>query len=73
MGTDALQSLSTGGDNTASGWKSLFSNTTGSANTANGDGAHYGNVTGVRNSGLGYLMKAALAQVLVGNGSVAMR
>jgi hypothetical protein len=36
LGTDALQSNTTGSFNTAIGFQTLFSNTTGSLNTANG-------------------------------------
>jgi hypothetical protein len=51
---DALNPGTTGSDNTAHGWSSLFSNTTGSFNTANGHGALYGNSVGDNNTAVGF-------------------
>jgi hypothetical protein len=51
---DALNPSTTGSDNTAHGWSSLFSNTTGSFNTANGNGALFANTEGERNSAFGW-------------------
>ena len=51
---DALNLQTTGSDNTAHGWSSLFSNTTGSFNTANGRGALYGNSVGDNNTAIGF-------------------
>ena len=51
---DALNPGTTGSDNTAHGWSSLFSNTTGSFNTANGHGALYGNSVGDNNTAIGF-------------------
>ena len=51
---DALNPATTGSDNTAHGWSSLFSNTTGSSNTANGRGALYGNSVGDNNTAVGF-------------------
>lgn len=51
---DALNPHTTGSDNTAHGWSSLFSNTTGSSNTANGRGALYGNSVGDNNTAVGF-------------------
>src|SRR5262245_842328 len=51
---DALNPSTTGSDNTAHGWSSLFSNTTGSFNTANGAGTLFANTEGERNSGFGW-------------------
>src|SRR5712691_9931890 len=52
-GTDALFSLTTGGNNTANGFDALFSNTTGGDNTANGYAALLSNTTGVDNTANG--------------------
>jgi hypothetical protein len=51
---DALNPGTTGSDNTAHGWSSLFSNTTGSFNTANGHGALHGNSIGDNNTAIGF-------------------
>jgi len=51
---DALNPSTTGSDNTAHGWSSLFSNTTGSFNTANGRQALYGNTVGDNNTAVGF-------------------
>jgi hypothetical protein len=51
---DALNISTTGSDNTAHGWSSLFSNTAGSYNTANGAGALFANTEGERNSAFGW-------------------
>jgi hypothetical protein len=51
---DALNPGTTGSDNTAHGWSSLFSNTTGSFNTANGWQALYGNTVGDNNTAVGF-------------------
>ena len=48
---DALNLSTTGSDNTAHGWFSLFSNTTGSLNTADGFQALYSNTEGSANTG----------------------
>jgi hypothetical protein len=53
-GTDALQSLTSGGANTAIGAGALFSNTTGNDNTANGFGALAHDTTGSINTALGF-------------------
>src|SRR5262249_60265654 len=42
-GTNALQNLTTGIGNTATGWRSLFTNSAGNLNTANGAGALFFN------------------------------
>ena len=51
-GTNALNSLTTGGNNTALGFQALFNDTSGSANTATGADALLHNTTGVRNSAI---------------------
>jgi hypothetical protein len=51
---DALNLSTTGSDNTAHGWFSLFSNTTGSSNTADGFQALYGNTIGSDNTANGF-------------------
>jgi hypothetical protein len=51
---DALNLSTTGSDNTAHGWSSLFSNTTGSSNTADGFQALYGNTIGSDNTANGF-------------------
>jgi hypothetical protein len=51
---DALNPGTTGSDNTAHGWSSLFSNTTGSFNTANGNAALFANTEGGSNSAFGW-------------------
>ena len=51
---DALNAGTTGSDNTAHGWSSLFSNTTGSFNTADGHGALHGNSVGDNNTAVGF-------------------
>src|SRR5947208_12208270 len=50
----ALNIRTTGSDNTAHGWFSLFSNTTGSSNTADGFQALYSNTTGDGNTASGF-------------------
>jgi len=52
-GTDALFSLTTGGDNRAIGFNSLYRNTTGNDNTANGAFALRSNTTGFNNTATG--------------------
>jgi hypothetical protein len=51
---DALNLGTTGSDNTAHGWFSLFSNTTGSTNTADGFQALYSNTDGGSNTANGF-------------------
>jgi hypothetical protein len=51
---DALISLTTGINNTATGWQSLFSNTEGVYNTANGFQTLFTNATGHSNTANGY-------------------
>src|SRR5213593_4207744 len=46
----ALNLSTTGSNNTAHGWFSLFSNTSGSSNTADGFRALYGNTSGFQNT-----------------------
>src|SRR5213593_3535235 len=46
----ALNPSTTGSNNTAHGWFSLFGNTTGSANTADGFQALHSNTTGFQNT-----------------------
>ena len=53
-GVQALNLSTTGSDNTAHGWFSLFSNTTGVQNTANGFNALNENITGNGNTAMGY-------------------
>jgi uncharacterized coiled-coil protein SlyX len=50
---DALDLLTTGSNNTAHGWFSLFSDTSGSSNTAAGFKALYSNTTGTANTAIG--------------------
>jgi Chaperone of endosialidase len=50
----ALSLSTTGSENTAHGWFSLFSNTSGVQNTANGFNALYQNTTGGSNTAMGY-------------------
>jgi hypothetical protein len=50
---DALNLSTTGANNTAHGWFSLFSNTTGSSNTADGFQALFSNTTGEKNTAIG--------------------
>src|SRR5437899_6728020 len=50
----ALNPSTTGSDNTAHGWYSLFSNTSGLANTADGFQTLYSNTTGGYNTASGY-------------------
>src|SRR5439155_19005621 len=50
----ALNIRTTGSDNTAHGWFSLFSNTTGSSNTADGFQALYANTDGGDNTAYGF-------------------
>jgi hypothetical protein len=51
---EALNLATTGSNNTATGWFSLFSNTDGSANTADGFQALYNNTTGGDNTATGF-------------------
>jgi hypothetical protein len=51
---DALSLGTTGSNNTAHGWFSLFSNTTGSSNTADGFQVLYSNTAGDANTAVGY-------------------
>jgi hypothetical protein len=51
---DALNLSTTGSNNTAHGWFSLFSNTSGSFNSADGFQALYSNTTGNNNTASGY-------------------
>jgi hypothetical protein len=53
-GVQALNLSTTGSDNTAHGWFSLFSNTNGVQNTANGFNALNQNTTGGGNTAVGY-------------------
>ena len=53
-GTNALNSLTTGGNNTALGFQALFNNSSGSANTATGADAVLHNTTGNDNTALGF-------------------
>jgi Chaperone of endosialidase len=53
-GVQALNLSTTGSDNTAHGWFSLFSNTSGVQNTANGFNALNQNTTGGGNTAVGY-------------------
>src|SRR5436309_8203413 len=64
----ALNLETTGSDNTAHGWFSLFSNTTGDHNTANGYQALYSNTTGFGNTATG---SAALSSNTTGDGNTA--
>src|SRR6266480_4737363 len=50
---DALNLGTSGSDNTAHGWFSLFTNTSGSTNTADGFQALFGNTTGNFNNAFG--------------------
>jgi trimeric autotransporter adhesin len=50
---DALNLSTTGANNTAHGWFSLFSNTTGSFNTADGFQALFSNTVGISNTATG--------------------
>src|SRR5437867_7477410 len=50
----ALNIRTTGSDNTAHGWFSLFSNTTGSSNTADGFQASYSKTDGGDNTAYGF-------------------
>jgi Chaperone of endosialidase len=65
---DALNPSTTGSDNTAHGWSSLFSNTTGSSNTANGVRTLFANTEGERNSAFGW---NALTSNTTGNDNTA--
>jgi len=58
VGTQALQSLTTGVWNTALGFQTLFSDTTGSSNTATGVRSLFSNVNGVQNTATGVLTLA---------------
>jgi hypothetical protein len=52
-GSGAINSATTGNDNTAYGYKALTSNTSGESNTALGYEVLYHNTTGINNSGFG--------------------
>ena len=65
----ALNLGTTGANNTAHGWFSLFSNTTGELNTANGVQALYFNTTGSNNTGNGV---NALAHNTTGSDNTAL-
>ena len=54
IGNGALNSITTGTGNTASGYQALFSNTTASFNTAYGNSALFSNTTGEANTASGY-------------------
>ena len=56
---DALNLSTTGSNNTAHGWFSLFSNTSGSGNTADGFQALYSNTTGNSNTATGVQVLAS--------------
>src|SRR5206468_11370984 len=56
---DALNLSTTGSNNTAHGWFSLFSNTTGSSNTADGFQALLSNTTGTNNTATGVQVLAS--------------
>jgi hypothetical protein len=64
----ALNLSTTGSNNTAHGWFSLFSNTTGSSNTADGFQALYSNTTGNNNVAHGF---SALSNNTTGSGNTA--
>jgi hypothetical protein len=66
---DALNLSTTGSDNTAHGWSSLFSNTTGSSNTADGFQALYNNTVGSDNTANG---TQALLNNVGGSGNTAI-
>ena len=51
---DALNLATTGSENTAHGWSSLFTNDTGSFNTADGFQALFHNLTGFHNLAIGW-------------------
>jgi hypothetical protein len=65
---DALNLSTTGSDNTAHGWFSLFSNSTGSSNTADGFKALHGNTIGSDNTANGF---QALLSNIGGSGNTA--
>src|SRR5436190_11378878 len=65
----ALNLNTTGSDNTAHGWFSLFSNTTGLSNTADGFQALYSNTTGSANTAIG---ASALLSNTTGFGNTAI-
>jgi hypothetical protein len=65
----ALNLSTTGSDNTAHGWFSLFSNTSGSSNTADGFQALLSNTTGTNNTATGF---GALFSNTAGNTNTAM-
>jgi len=56
---DVLNLSTTGSNNTAHGWFSLFSNTTGSSNTADGFQALLSNTTGTNNTATGVQVLAS--------------
>jgi hypothetical protein len=59
LGTQSLQSLTTGVWNTALGFQALFSDTTGGSNTATGVRALFSNVNGANNTATGVLALGA--------------
>jgi hypothetical protein len=70
MGAGALMNASnTGGNNTAYGYRTLYSNTTGANNTVVGRGASYANTGGSNNVAIG---SAALYQNTSGTANVAI-
>jgi hypothetical protein len=70
IGDSALNAITTGADdNTAIGYKALYSNTSGSNNTALGHEALYDNTSGGANVAIGY---SALNQNTTGGGSTAI-
>jgi hypothetical protein len=74
-GGNALQSNTTGGNNTATGFNSLFENTAGAGLTATGAFALYNNTTGSHNIALGLLAGTNLTtgdlNIDIGNAGVA--
>jgi len=66
---DALNLSTTGSNNTAHGWFSLFSNTAGLSNTADGFEALYSNTTGSANTAIGV---SALVSNTTGFGNTAI-
>jgi hypothetical protein len=70
----ALNLGTTGSNNTAHGWFSLFTNTTGFENTADGFQALYSNTTGSRNTAVGFnaLMSNMTGSANTANGHSAL-
>jgi hypothetical protein len=69
LGSGALNSNTTGNNNTASGYQALRNNTTGSANTATGQNALLSNTTGTQNTASG---QGALRENTTGSGNTAI-